>query len=129
MKLIRKILKGVSLTAAMFVFQACYGTMEDYYDTQVTFHVVDSDTGEPMKGIRIMECELNPNDSTVVGNCRWIADYTDENGMATIWTYDGMHLFSFDDTNSLYTSFDTIIYPNSVDTVKIVMSKAAKSLT
>ena len=129
MKWIRKILKGVSLTAAMFVCQACYGTMDYYYDTNVTFHVVDKDTGAPMKGIRITECELNPNDSSVVGDSRWIADYTDENGMATIWTNDGMHLFSFDDTNSLYTSFDTIIYPNSVDTVEIVMSKTAKSLT
>lgn len=28
MKLIRKIFGGISLTAAMFVFQACYGTPE-----------------------------------------------------------------------------------------------------
>lgn len=27
MKLLRKIFGGLSLTAAMFVFQACYGTM------------------------------------------------------------------------------------------------------
>ena len=26
MKILRKILKGISLTAALFVFQACYGT-------------------------------------------------------------------------------------------------------
>ena len=27
MKMLRKIFGGISLTAAMFVFQACYGTM------------------------------------------------------------------------------------------------------
>lgn len=27
MKILRKIFGGISLTAAMFVFQACYGTM------------------------------------------------------------------------------------------------------
>ena len=31
MKLLRKLFKGISLTAAMFVFQACYGTGEDQF--------------------------------------------------------------------------------------------------
>ena len=80
MKWIRNILKGVSLTAAMFVFQACYGPMEDYYDTKVTFHVVAEDTGEPLQDVRIWAQELNYSDSADIGNQRHIAEYTDGNG-------------------------------------------------
>lgn len=43
MKILRKILKGLSVTAALFVFQACYGTPsyrgqvpEDEVETTVT---------------------------------------------------------------------------------------------
>lgn len=121
MKLIRKILKGVSLTAAMFVFQACYGTMDDYYQTKVTFHVVDKDSGEPLEGVRIWEQSLNTSDSSDIGNARYIADYTDENGMATIWANDGIERFTFIDKDSIYIPFDTIFNPLDVDTVDIVL--------
>ena len=63
MNWIRKALKGISLTAALFVFQACYGTMQDYYEAKVTFHVVDDNTGEPLQGVDIWAVEL-ANDST-----------------------------------------------------------------
>ena len=46
MRLLRKILGGISLTAAMFVFQACYGT-EPYCEQwgEYIFHVVDDKDG------------------------------------------------------------------------------------
>ena len=52
MKLLRKILGGISLTAAMFVFQACYGT--DYYcpSVEYNFRVVDL-KGTPIPDIKV----------------------------------------------------------------------------
>ena len=123
MKWIRNILKGVSLTAAMFVFQACYGPMEDYYDTKVTFHVVAEDTGEPLQDVRIWAQELNYSDSADIGNQRNIAEYTDGNGFATVWTYAEIIRYSFEDKDSLYVPVDTIINPAKYDTVEIVLHK------
>lgn len=123
MKLVRKILKGVSLTAAMFVFQACYGPMEDYYDTKVTFHVVAEDTGEPLQDVRIWAQELNNSDSADIGNQRHLAEYTDGNGFATVWIYDDLIRYSFEDKDSLYVPVDTIINPAKYDTVEIVLHK------
>ncbi|MBQ1408642.1 MAG: hypothetical protein IIY87_02655 [Bacteroidales bacterium] len=41
MKLFRKILGGLSLTTAMFVFQACYGTMSSA-EIDIVEDIVDS---------------------------------------------------------------------------------------
>ena len=122
MKWLRKILKGVSLTAAMFVFQACYGTMEDYYESNVTFHIVDVDTGEPMSGVRVWVTNVTSEYRAIEGT-RYLAEYTDENGMATVWTSAGVEQFTFVDKDSLYTPVDTLINPDYVDTVDIVLKK------
>ena len=123
MNWIRKILKGISFTAVMFVFQACYGTMDDYYDTKVTFHVVAEDTGEPLQDVRIWAQELNYSDSSDIGNQSYLADHTNENGLATIWTYDNIIRYSFVDKDSLYIPVDTVINPAKYDTVDIVLHK------
>ena len=57
MNLIRKIFGGISLTAAMFVFQACYGTPPDGWDdcasTDFDVHVCSAVDGSPIEGIRV----------------------------------------------------------------------------
>lgn len=123
MKWIRNILKGISLTAAMFVFQACYGMDRDYYDTTVTFHVVADDTGEPIEGVRIWVTDVNDSDSSAYETSRYLADYTDSNGMATIWREANLERYTFIDKDSLYTPMDTILNPMNVDTVDIVLRK------
>ncbi len=40
MKWLRNILKGASLTTALFIFQACYGTPQWLHDSEVQFQVV-----------------------------------------------------------------------------------------
>ena len=124
MKWIRKALKGISFTAAMFVFQACYGPMEDYYTTKVTFRVVSSDTGEPIQGVAVWSQHLNTSDSLAHGNPGYIADYTDKNGMATIWEEPGLKKYSFVDKDSIYSPADTIVNPMNSDTIDIVLKKA-----
>ena len=123
MKWLRKILKGISLTAAMFVFQACYGDMGDYYDTKVTFHVVADDTGEPMESVQIWATDVNDSDSSAYETSRYLADYTDSNGMATIWSEANLYRYTFIDKDSMYTPLDTIINPMNVDTIDIVLRK------
>ena len=116
---IRKILQGISLTAAMFVFQACYGTMGDYYDTQVTFRVVSAETGEPLEGVTISSSKVEDENDAVK-----TTEYTDEEGLATIWTTDGMEHFVITDKDSLYIPADTTFNPTDVDTIDIVLRKA-----
>ena len=123
MKRIRNIFKCVSLTAAMFVFQACYGTMEDYYENHITFHVVDNITGEPLQGIQIWIQYLHANDSTPYENSRYLVDYTDENGLANAWLESNLNQFLFIDKDSVYIPTDTIMSVKNGDTVNIVMRK------
>lgn len=58
MKWLHNLLKGVSLTGALFVFQACYGTRmpplwEEGGIAPMTFSLVSHTTGEPLEGIEI----------------------------------------------------------------------------
>lgn len=52
---LRKLIGGLSLTSAMFVFQACYGTPQDFgYDVFVEGQVTSKSTGLPIPGIQIV---------------------------------------------------------------------------
>ena len=58
MKFLHHLLKGASLTGALFVFQACYGMpqtplMAEGGEAPMTFSLVSHKTGEPLEGIRI----------------------------------------------------------------------------
>lgn len=58
MKFLHNLLKGVSFTGALFVFQACYGTPQDplynqYGTAPMTFSLRSHTTGQPLEGIHI----------------------------------------------------------------------------
>ncbi len=58
MKFLHNLLKGASLTGALFVFQACYGMpqtplMAEGGEAPMTFSLVSHKTGKPLEGIRI----------------------------------------------------------------------------
>ena len=57
MKWLHNLLKGASLTGALFVFQACYGTPQlplmEYGVAPMTFSLVSRTTGEPLEGIQV----------------------------------------------------------------------------
>ena len=51
---IRKLLGGLSLTSALFIFQACYGTPQDMgLDIIIEGKVISKQTNMPAKGIRV----------------------------------------------------------------------------
>jgi hypothetical protein len=53
-KILRKLLGGLSLTTAAFIFQACYGSVQDFgHDVYISGIVKSAKTGAPVNGIRI----------------------------------------------------------------------------
>ena len=128
MKFIRNLLKGISLTAAMFVFQACYGSEEWYSDTNMNFHVVSAEDGSPMSHVKIRS-QLQVGDTA---QDWYLLGYTNDEGDASVWVspnYDGnsQTLFRFVADDPAYAVKDTII--NSYhNTINIVLSKADNAL-
>ncbi|MCT4590042.1 MAG: radical SAM-associated putative lipoprotein [Carboxylicivirga sp.] len=74
--LIRKIIGGLSFTSALFVFQACYGTPQDFgQDVLIEGQVKSKSTGRPIKGIKV----VLPNENQY--------QLTDEDGKFSVYTY------------------------------------------
>ena len=105
MKWLHNLLKGVSLTGALFVFQACYGMpqpaiMEEHGEAPMSFSLVSHDTGEPLEGIKVMAKdrggELGTTDAD--GRCRVeIPYYRNEAGP----------FLTFKDPQGIYAAKDT----------------------
>ena len=125
MKYLRKILKGVSLTAALFVFQACYGTPQDeVYFQNVAFRVVSSDDGQPIPNVDIMYQYQN---GTGFNDVDWFEfGKTDSQGLniGSLEDCGVPTMFRFKDANSAYVVKDTVLTRlYEADTVDIVLSK------
>ena len=57
---VKKLIGGMSLTTAVFIFQACYGTPQDFgSDIFIEGLVKSKKTNEPIKGIKV-SVEDNP---------------------------------------------------------------------
>lgn len=125
MKIIRNLLKGISLTAAMFVFQACYGTDRDWYgENNMTFHVVSAEDGSPMPHVKIRS-QLQVGDT----NQEWyLLGYTNDEGIASVWVdynygdnFQTLFRFVADDPD--YAVKDTLLNKDYHHDIKIVLSK------
>ncbi len=101
--LFRNLIGGVSLSAAMFAFQACYGTPQDFgLDVHVKGKVVSKQTGQPIEGIKI----------SVQGNPQY--EWTDANGDFSFYTErEGDMILQFRDIDSVengqFMAEDTVI--------------------
>ena len=65
-------MKGASLTSALFVFQACYGTpMNSLYeeggDAPMSFSIVSHDTGKPLEGVKIQASTIRDRGFQEIG--------------------------------------------------------------
>lgn len=101
-KWINRTIRGLSFTSAMFIFQACYGTPQDFgNDILLKGQVTSLQTGEPLEGIKV-EVEHSGQ-----------YEVTNENGEFSLYTYADSHFkmqFSEVDTvNVNYTVKDTLI--------------------
>lgn len=122
MKFLRKLLKGLSITTALFVFQACYGTPRWLSETDMTFKVVSAVDGTPLQGVEI---------STRVYRSEmldWLlCGYTDEDGTAEVMAglMDGRSPeFRFKAEGETYAVKDTVISDLSRRIIEIKLSKA-----
>ena len=53
-KILRKIYGALSLSSALFIFQACYGTPKDFgYDVSIQGSVKSKTTNQPISGIKV----------------------------------------------------------------------------
>ncbi len=100
---IRKIVGGLSITSAMFIFQACYGTPQDFgLDLLLEGQVKSKTSGLPINGIKV----------SVAENMQY--ELTDEEGKFSFYTemLEGLTL-KFQDIdstqNGLYIEKDTVL--------------------
>jgi hypothetical protein len=100
---VHKLIGGVSFTSAMFVFQACYGTPQDFgLDILIEGQVKSSATGLPVKGIKV----------SVAENMQY--EFTNEEGKFSFYTeIVDSYKIKFEDVDSDQTGAfidkDTII--------------------
>ena len=100
---IRIIVGGLSLTSAMFVFQACYGTPQDFgLDLLIEGQVKAKSSGLPIKGIKV----------SVSNNMQYTI--TDDEGKFSFYTemLEGLTLkfHDIDSTqNGLFRDKDTVL--------------------
>jgi len=126
-KLLRTIFGSISLTAMAFVFQACYGTKEDfYYDIKVTGTVRSKSTDVPIKGIKVVvNSERNFGITDENGNFDFYASVSNSHEYyndSVRFAPDSVRVHFLDidgDENGSFSDTTIIIDPARKDEVKI----------
>jgi hypothetical protein len=99
----RKLLGGLSLASALFIFQACYGTPQDMgLDIFIEGQVKSKKTGLPVKGIKV----------SVIDKMQF--EYTNEEGKFSFYTEAASsYKVKFEDIdsnqNGLFIGRDTLL--------------------
>ena len=111
-KWFRHLLKGTTLTTALFIFQACYGTPNWLHQEDVEFKVVSAEDGTPVEGVEILT-RVYDSDPVEGVELDWnLCGYTAEDG--TLKTMigivdDSSPQFRFQDSGALFSPKDTVI--------------------
>ncbi len=112
----RKIIGGLCLTSIAFVFQACYGTPQDFgNDLLIEGQVKSKTSGLPIKGIKV----------SIADKIQYTN--TDENGKFSFYIerlqYAKIQFTDIDSTqNTLFSNKDTLVTIND----SVLMSKQPK---
>jgi len=122
MKWLHNLLKGLSLTTALFIFQACYGTPEWLHDSEMSFKVLAAESGDPLEGVSIS------SRVEAAEYLDWIpCGMTDAQGEAHVWfgTMDGTPpQFRFEKAGTDYQAKDTVLTDLQHRTVTISLVKS-----
>jgi hypothetical protein len=122
MKWLHNLMKGASLTTALFIFQACYGTPEWMNDRDVSITVVSAEDNAPLKDVEVFTRVYHDE------NLDWnLCGYTDESGK--LETYVGVASpndpeFRFKAGDVTYQVKDTVIAIPSNGVIEIKLCKA-----
>lgn len=127
MKWIRNFLKGASLTTALFIFQACYGTYEGPYVDDffnISFKVVSDEDGAPLKDVEVsLRSAIGDADG-------WYSfGLTDQDGCITPdagFYSDSTPEFRFLDTKDVFETKDTTFRQVRPDLIEIKLKKKAE---
>lgn len=110
MKWLHNLLKGASVTGALFVFQACYGSPQIPVHEQGTapmrFSLVSAQTGQPLEGICIEAKPYGEGAYQIIGSTG--ADGKCEVLIPFIQNLDGPSI-QFSDENGVYATIDTTL--------------------
>ncbi|MFN8207885.1 MAG: hypothetical protein U0T82_10830 [Bacteroidales bacterium] len=105
-KILRRIYGALSFSTALFVFQACYGTPDDYYfrNTLIEGKVSSAVTDLPIEGIRI-----------TVENQPWVEELTNPDGQFGVYVEFATEIrLKFEDIDSIqrgeFLPLDTLIH-------------------
>ena len=112
MKWLHNLMKGASLTGALFVFQACYGMPQDplryeFGEAPMSFSLVSKKTGEPLQGIRIMSRMTDKASYEEIGTTG--ADGSCQVAIPYSRNQEGPYL-RFEDPDGPYAAKDTLLY-------------------
>ena len=100
---LRNIVRGLSFTSALFIFQCCYGTPQDLnHDIMVQGKVKSQSSGNPLAGIKV----------SVANNTQY--EHTDDDGFFAFYTEPRDTLtLNFEDLddvqNGSYADKDTVL--------------------
>lgn len=129
MKWLSNLLKSASLTTALFIFQACYGTPYGY-DPEVLegpfygFQVTSAEDGKPLKNVEVSLLTHNTN-----GTDEWFElGYTDGAGhFFSLISLDYKEPeFRFRDYNRIYEVKDTVLKKAEYDIIQIKLTRKAE---
>lgn len=113
MKWLHNLLKGASVTGALFVFQACYGSpqipVHEQGNAPMRFSLVSAQTGQPLEGICIEAKPYKEGSYQFLGSTG--ADGKCEVLIPFIQNLDGPSIPSilFSDENGVYAAIDTTL--------------------
>ena len=126
MKWLSNILKGASLTTALFIFQACYGTPPGFEDdfTPVSFKVVSAEDQSPIQDVEVsMQYGFQETD-------RWQSlGFTGQSGDfgVELRYYQSEEIsFRFQAAGDIYEPKDTTFKQLSPDLIEIQLKKKAE---
>lgn len=125
MKLIRNILKGASLTTALFVFQACYGTAVPYYGLpEVKIKVVDAEDGSPIKDATI---KFRDREAGVQGQPWSLSGYSSDEGVLCMGIQEEMMGIEVEmlvsPADGAYSTKDTVVTNFGSEDITIKLRK------
>ena len=109
---IRNIAGGLSLTTALFIFQACYGTPQDLgSDVFIEGKVKSKTTGKPVKGIKVT---VNDNQHELSDENGEFSFYTQKTSSYSILfqDIDPNEDGSFFDNDTILQEIDEVVFLN-----------------
>ena len=115
-KILRKIFNCFSITAVVFIFQACYGMPHDgYCDFKLSGTVISKTTNSPVKGIKVTD-GLNFKLTDENGKFEFYASIPNCNSQASV----EVHFLDIDgEANGHFNDKTIVVKPEKMNEVKM----------